>query len=243
MERIFFTCTLIYLCVSCGHSSKTIENNPSMSTSRDARQIENTFISIVESFRKTIAANDSSGTNSSEEIDPANFFSPYAIRLNHQTLEYEASHFITSKEITVNVDTIVYSKDSLLCVALIGIEDHYANLYIKQKNMYPYDGRAVIGCRDSIDSPFQIYPFLKFAIIGYGSLNEVFKDLRYYYFIDIVGDGGPTGTNLEGYIYTNGLGNPNFFIDAPNFKRNEYGEYKFKYYLDGDKEVPYNYYK
>ena len=247
---ISFVVIIVYICSSCDYTSKTSENNIASSynintlMSKDAPQIENTFISIVESIRQTIAGKDSFEIYSTKDLDPANFFLPYAIRYNYKNNRYEASPFITSKQITVNVDTIVYNRDSLLCVALLGIEKHYMDLHpyeAKGMTEISYDGRVVIGCRDSINSPFKIFPFMMLSIVGYEDIDIVYKDLKNYYFHNIVGKIAPMGTNMEGDIYTCGLSDSTFFIDAPVFKLNKFGDYKFKYYLKGDKEFSYIY--
>lgn len=177
-------------------------------------------------------------------LDPANVFLPYAIRYNKRLDRYQASPISTSEQITVTVDTIVYDSDSLLCVALLGIENNFTDIppfEAKRKNGNFYDGRAIIGYRDSISSPFKIYPFTLYAIVGFDNLEEVYRSLESFYFTNIVGKTAPMGTNLEGDTYTMGLGDPDFFTKAPNFKRNEYGDFKFKYYLKGGEELLYNY--
>lgn len=209
---------------------------------KDAHQIENTYISIVESIRKTVEKDSYEKTINKFDIEDP--FLPYAIRYNYKSNRYEASPVNTSTQITVNVDTIVYNKDSLLCVALLDIISHYSNAYPyepRRTDEMIYDGRAVIGCRDSVNSTFKIYPFTLFTIFGYGDIDEVNLDLRSYYFHEIAGKEAPTGTNIEGGIYTCGIGDPKFFIDAPDFKRNENGDYKFKYYLKLGEEHPFIY--
>jgi hypothetical protein len=103
-----------------------------------------------------------------------------------------------------------------------------------------YDGKAIIGCRDSINSPFQIYPFNIFTVHS-NSIYYARNDLRQYYFDEIAGKGAPSGSNLQGDIYTCGIGDPKFFTEAPNFKRNKFNDYKFKYYLKSGEELPYDF--
>jgi len=243
----------IFLCESCScqrqKENNTIKfSNDVMITdvmiTKDAQQLSNSFISNVEKIREVIVSTEKSGIDYTGEIDPANVFLPYAIRFNTNLDRYQASPIPTYKQISVGADTIVYSSDSLLCVALLVIKNHFTDMYpfeTDRKDGYYYDGRAVIGCRDTITEPFQIYPFTIFAIIAYNNIDEVSEDLKRFYFHDIVGLLAPTGTNLEGDIYTRSLSDPDFFTEAPNFKLNEFGEFKFKYYLKGNKEIPYQY--
>jgi len=247
MEKILYVIFIFFVTVfsSCGYCSKKTNdhvakyNNANTVYSKDAHQIENTFISNVEEIRKLIAEKDSFEAGSLPDIDPKELFMPYALRYNQKYLRYEASPVVTSKQITVNVDTIVYNRDSLLCVALICIEKHYTNIYPYEPKGNYYDGKAVIGCRDSINSPFKLYPFLILDIVSYENKKDVCRDLRRYYFVDIAGHLAPGGTNLEGDIYPCGLSSPDFFTVAPEFKLNKYGEYKFKYYMSLGKEYPY----
>lgn len=140
---------------------------------------------------------------------------------------------------SVNVDTITYSSDSLLCVALLIMSHNRKELKEDWGDSTEYEGIAVIGCRDSINSPFQIYPFDMLEVTTNG-IHLVRKYMRQFYFTDIAGKGAPTGTNLQGETYTCGIGDPKFFIEAPNFKRNKYNGYKFKYYLEKGDEIPYD---
>lgn len=232
---------LLSLYNGCMFNNAQPNNDKMKIQSKDEQQISNAFIINVEAIRKELISPDNS---SSGELDYENVFLPYAVRYNLKEQKYQASPFPTSKQISVRVDTVVYSTDSLLCVALLDIENHYSDVSpfekIRDGKVF-YDGKAIIGHRDSISDPFQIFPINIFSVMGYDNRDAVHNLMRRYYFFDIVGKSTPAGTNIEGDIYKYGIGSPEFFVEAPNFKRNKYDDYKFKYYLYRGKEVPYNY--
>lgn len=233
---------LLILFYSCISNSKTQPNDyVDNSQTKDEQQISKAFIINVEAIRIELTSPDGCRNGN---LDYENVFLPYAIRYNIEEQKYQASPFPTFRQISVSVDTVVYSKDSLLCVALLDIENHYTDVSpfekIRDGKVF-YDGKAMIGYRDSIGKPFQIFPFNIFSVMGYDNRDAVHNLMRRYYFFDIVGKSTPAGTNIEGDIYKYGIGSPEFFVEAPNFKRNKYDDYKFKYYLHRGKEVPYNY--
>lgn len=157
-------------------------------------------------------------------------------------LKFAADRFSINKnyKFDVKVDTITYSSDSLLCVALLIIKHNKLYPHKDSDDSIDYDGKAIIGCRDSINSPFQIYPFRIFSVSS-NSIYYARNDLRQYYFDEIAGKGALSGSNLQGDIYTCGIGDPKFFTEAPNFKRNKFNDYKFKYYLESGEELPYDF--
>ena len=157
---------------SCSYSKN--ERNISVFVSNDntsegdKKSISNCFIKNVEYFRKYHRYGnkvylDSPDSLKSEdkdyydnypdaEWDPANFFEPYATRFSLEKDDYIASPIPTSSQLNVTVDSIVYSMDSLFCVAFLIIESKYNNIEGQESVRYDdrrFDGKAVIGFRKS----------------------------------------------------------------------------------------------
>lgn len=243
----------VLFCVSCNQptNKETLTNQsvsniqPQLDTlyERDKSHVAKAFVANVEAIRISKKHNAQNTKSNTVYKDPANIYLPYAIRYNAQSMEYEGSPLPTSEQISVNTDTIVYSPDSLLCVALITIDNHFADIppyEPKRGQKGKYDGRALIGYRKNIRNQFNIYPFTMYSVIGLDNPKIVEDLLHKYYFYGIVGKIGPMGSNIEGIEYPCGIGDSKFFDKAPNFIKNN-GKYRFEFYRKGNAEFPYIY--
>lgn len=248
MKLLFIVFSFLF-CVSCNKmTNKETSTNQRPSDvqikidtvyNRDKNHIADAYIDNVEAIRIS-RRNKAQHT---QYKDPANIYLPYAVRYNTQSMKYEGSPLPTSEQISVNTDTIVYSPDSLLCVALVSIDNHFADIppYEPERvRSGKYDGRALIGYRNNLRNQFNIYPFDIYTVIGFDNPEIVKNILMNYYFYGIVGKTGPSGSNIEGMEYTCGIGDPKFFDNAPNFLKNN-GKYRFESYREGNTEIPYVY--
>jgi hypothetical protein len=175
--------------------------------------------------------------------DPANFFGPYASRYSLTKDGYVNSPKPTSTQLKVTVDSILYSEDSLLCVAFLVLElkyDSIKGLENKRKEGRNFDGKVIIGFRKSKENSFQIYPVENYSVIGYEDYEEAAKELEYFYFKKL------KNTSLGG-IYTglkfkqNVGGGKDFFEKSPYFQKHKSGLYNFQMYRHLGKEKPYAY--
>jgi hypothetical protein len=116
-------------------------------------------------------------------------------------------------EIEINVDTILYSPDTLKMLAFIikkmpDMEAKHINDY------YYYSGCDLKGFRNSTHEPWKIYPTFLCAPSGMPNYNRVRYDLRYFYFNVFKN----TGT----YVWDSGSHEPalayfNYNADERNF--------------------------
>lgn len=234
---ILWMCYLLYAKI-INHPCNKISG---FDTSETAQQIAQAFITNVEEIRIAKLEHDKNEEGGKVFWDPLNIFYPYAVEQVHDTGKIVAFNIPCTQFISVSVDTIRYSPDSLLCVALLIINDHYTNKYYKERKGNVYDGVAVIGYRENVNSGFQLFPMDKLVVHSFPEPREVQCILRRFYFNDIIASGGASGTNRQGLEYTCGIGDDNFFKYSPDFMLNEYLDYNFKYYLYRGITFPLNY--
>lgn len=262
MKGIFF---IIYLSLlSC--SFLETKNNPVMkenpcdkSCERDKEHISNCFIENVEYFRKYHRYDKKIYINSPDSIkkeyqeyykkylgadrDPANFFEPYAARFSLVKDGYVSSPKPTANQLNVITDTIIYSENSLFCVAFLIIESKYDDIdgleSARGKNRR-FDGRAVIGYRKNMESPFRIYPLTKHKVTGFESYETTATMLKNLYFNNLK-EKGSKGTIYEGLKSKRNVGDKEFFKKSPYFKKHKNGLYNFQMYRYLGKEYSYNY--
>ncbi len=137
-----------------------------------------------------------------------------------------------STQIKPHVDTIFYSPDSLLCVALVIVEKKYAKIkgYEDEKN--GFDGLSLVGWRENKDQRFRIYANGQLYLVAFPNYEGVLLDLKRYYFENIIRNINPRYLSAEPYKY--GVNDPRFFETAAEFKKNDRGEYNMIY--DGNKK-------
>lgn len=227
---------------------------------RDKKQIANCFIDKVEYYRKyhdyetDVYANSPDSIKREQEeyyskyvgadIDPANFFEPYANRFNIKRDKYIASPFATTEQLEVVTDAIIYDEDELICFAFLVIKGKYnqvKDLEEARNKGREYDAKAVIGLRKSKDQPFEIYPVTEFEVIGFESYKSAREDIENAYFTRLTNIGSPSSGIYQGFKLINII-DKDFFKKAPYFKKTKEGLYYFQLYKDYKGNVKrYNY--
>ncbi|MFV0290455.1 MAG: hypothetical protein ACK5IJ_06075 [Mangrovibacterium sp.] len=256
---------LIYLGIlSCSNNSKNVSVTKTSyivndaKIERDKEQIANCFIENVEYFRQYHRYDDKVYIDDPDSIkaerkaycnkypgadrDPANFFEPYATRFSLEKDEYINSTLPTDSQLKVVVDSIVYSRDSLFCVAFLVIELKYDNIKGLENARVEdrrFDGKAVIGYRDGKEKPFSIYPITNFSITGFQNYKETVDELEYLYFNML--KNSSLGGIYKGHKFNQNVGDKDFFNKSPYFKKHKNGMYNFMMYRYLGKEYQYNY--
>jgi len=257
---------LFYLLFIFGCSSKSTNNERLLNLSKatdyedDKRQIANCFLVNIEFFRKYHRYDMKLYVNSSDSLkrqyaiyykkypgaerDPANFFEAYASRYSLETEEYVNSPFQSKEQMSVTVDTIIYNEDKLFCIAFAVINLHYdevEGLESKREKGREFDALAVIGYRESINSPFNIYPLTKHKAIGFESFNAAAKMLKDLYFNHLKGKGS-AGTVYEGLRFKHNVGDNYFFSNSPYFQKHKSGNFNFQMYRYRNEDLLYKYF-
>jgi len=264
MKVIMFFIGIMIL-ANCSQSRQNKIDNLAFSSgitenySRDKKQIANCFIENVEYFRKYHRYDFKIYVNSSDSLkqeyeeyyqkypganrDPANFFEPYASRFDLKQDKYVKSPVPTEQQLTVTVDTIVYSQDSLFCVAFLVLHLHYdeiKGLEQKRDEDRGYSAKAVIGYRANADEPLNIYPLKKHSVIGFESYKAASTMIKDLYFNRLKGIGS-TGSVYEGTKFKQNVGDKGFFKNSPYFQRYDDKFFNFQMYRHLGKDYPYNY--
>lgn len=252
---------------NCSQSKKNINKmiNQSFSSGieenyiKDKKQIESCFIKNVEYFRKRHRYDFKIYVNSPDSLkqeyeeyyqkypganwDPANFFEPYASRFDLKQGIYVKSPILTEKQLTVTTDTIVYSKDSLFCVAFLVLNLHYdeiKDLEQKRDINREYSAKAVIGYRKNTKEPFDIYPLKKHSVIGFESYTAASTMIKDLYFNKLKGIGS-TGSIYEGMKFKQNIRDKDFFNKSPYFQKYDDEFFNFQMYRHLGKDYPYQY--
>ena len=164
--------------------------------------------------------------------DMTTLFWPYATRYDLEKDMFVASPIETWKQLSVTTEVIFYSKDSLLCVALMCKHvdyDDIKGLDTKRDKGTEYDADAIIGQRDNKSERFKIYPFMKFFVGLFDSEESATMYIAKMYMKDLKGDGFPTGSELEGKNFPLNLGEEDFFEKTPLFWKTSNGYYFERY--------------
>ncbi len=193
----------------------------------DKATIERTYLDHIESVRLSRRQIEDYEVNQDsinpEIADGRWIFTPYALGFSTDDKKV-ASPIRTDTRISLVVDTLTYSQDSLLCVALVNIKvknDIYAN-HEALKDTCCYDGRAIIGMRKNKGSPFYLYPFNVWISLGSPNYSITRRELRNFYFNRI------KKLFSQDVQYKCGIGDPEFFNSAPEFKKDSLGYYLFE---------------
>lgn len=264
MKVLMFFIGIINL-ANCSQSRQNKINNLPFSSGitqnyiKDKKQIENCFIENVEYFRKHHAYNFKIYVNSPDSLkqeyeeyyqkypganwDPANFFEPYASRYDLKQDKYVESPIPTEQQLTVTADTIVYSKDSLFCIALLVLHLHYdeiKDLEQKRDEDREYSAKAVVGYRVNAEEPFDIYPLKKHSVTGFESYKAASTMIKDLYFNRLKGIGS-TGSIYEGMKFKQNIGDKDFFEKSPYFEKYDDNHFNFQMYRHLGKDYPYDY--
>ncbi|MBY5952939.1 hypothetical protein KUV23_18325 [Algoriphagus marincola] len=227
----------------------------------DKKQIANCFMANIEYYRKFHGYGLNVYTDSPDSLkrkysthyakypgaekDPANFFEPYASRYNSLNETYVNSPFQTKNQLTITTDTIIYNKNGLFCVAFLVIHlnyDEIEGLESKRDSGREFDAKAIIGYRESIEAPFDIFPLTKHQVIGFESYDAAILMLKDLYFNHLKGKGS-TGTVYEGEKFRHNVGDKNFFNFAPYFQKHKSGNYNFQMYRYRNEDLLFKYLK
>lgn len=252
---------------NCSHSRQSTNKKDNLSFSsgmvedyiKDKKQIESCFIENVEYFRKYHRYDFKIYENSQDSLkqeyekyyqkypganwDPANFFEPYASRFDLKQDKYVQSPIPTEKQLTVTTDTIVYSKDSLFCVAFLILNLHYdeiKDLEQKRDKDREYSAKAVIGYRTNTEEPFDIYPLKKHSVTGFESYKAASTMIKDLYFNRLKGIGS-TGSVYEGMKFKQNVGDKDFFEKSPYFQKYNDKFFNFQMYRHLGKDYPFQY--
>lgn len=209
---------------------------------RDKATIERTYLDNIESvrlvYRKTEGYEVNKDSVNPEIADGHWIFTPYALGFSPDDKKV-AAPIRTDSRISLVVDTLTYSRDSLFCVALVIIK--VKNNIIPNdeilKDSCCYDGRAIIGMRKKKECPFYLYPINVWISLGSLNYSIARRELRKFYF-----------NRIEGFSYWEGkykcgIGDPEFFNSAPDFKKDSLGFYLFESFTDMGKRYQYYNYK
>ena len=221
----------------------------------DKKNISQSFIDNVEYLRLFKDFSNISDTakhlnkkHPHTQCDCGNIYKPYASRWSLANVQHVNSPLPTNSQLTVTVEDIYYSTDSLFCVALICLYLHYDKIDGLEDMCdagREYSAQALIGYRDSISQPFKIYPLFAFMSIGFESCQSAMAYLRYLYFNDLKGSYmGPQyydasdENNVDDYEFN--LNDPQFF-SSRIFKKDDLqkGCYNFQLYESRGKIVEY----
>lgn len=208
----------------------------------DKASIERTYMDNIESYRLSRLQQDGYVVNE-DSINPEiaeGFFiyTPYILKISKDGKSF-INQTRTDESISLVVDTLTYSQDSLLCMALV---------IVKVKNEEKlgsdmpedsccYDGRAIIGMRKNKDIPFYLFPYRQWTLLGCNNYSITRTDLRNFYFNRIRELSSLDGKKMSG------IGDPEFFKSSPEFKTDSSGSYAFESFMDLGKRYHYYNYK
>lgn len=204
---------------------------------QDKKFISDCYVNNVEYYRlytrhrqDTVGSTEHYRKYPYAEKDPAYFFQPYACRL---TDDYESknSPLPTRSQINVSVDTIIYNKTGNLFVAFVCIEKKYSKVRGLCDERHSYDGRAMIGYRDTINGSIKVYPLTNFLVVGMDIKKLAMYLIRRDY-----------ETNFKkSYLYSDlydessykgNVGDKDFFEKSILFKKYDSTHYYFQLYKD-----------
>ncbi|MDE6636235.1 MAG: hypothetical protein K2K09_06475, partial [Lachnospiraceae bacterium] len=167
----------------------------------------------------------------SHPIDYAVRYSSYATRSLRNSNVSTFYPQPVSTQIDVTTDKIFYSNDSLKCAAFIVVDIHFDILpeFEDPKSKHKYEGFAIYGVRNSIDSPFKIYPINSLTVSSRYSDVSVKRFLETAFNTKEIRDCGTAGTYMEKRDHKYWFGHEKFFEDSPDFKTDSSGVFWCEY--------------
>ncbi|MDE6547407.1 MAG: hypothetical protein K2L22_00235 [Muribaculaceae bacterium] len=199
----------------------------------DKATIERSYLDNIESVRLSQRLKEGFVVNEDSinpEITNGYFiYTSYALRPRHDH-KREAYPIRTDARIALSADTITYSRDSLLCMALVivKVRNDYNPDFEIPSDSCRYDGRAIIVMRKNKDCPFYLFPMMTWSMLGSQSYIITRRELRNFYFNRITSDGN----------HPCGIGDLDFFNTAQDFIKDSIGRYKFETFYDLGKRYP-----
>lgn len=232
MKIVLFILLFFSFSMSCQSQKEHIYtgNQLTLRYMKDKESIASMFIDNVEAFRLAILQEEKTGKEVVSSWDPANFFSPYAIVYDAKEEKFVASDITANVRLKVSTDSIFYSKDSLLAVAIVTIQEYNSEDFQMQVHSSQFDAKGLLCCRKDIKERFSIYPFEIWSIFDYDNREDASRDLIYIYTHKLKGLGIPAGTVGGRNKYLGNVTDSSFFESAI-FNKSKEGKYFFQYYL------------
>ena len=249
MKRLIYI-SIIVMVVSCANHSKRSEimSVDKETYLKDKQTISDSYIANVEYYRlyslygtatDTIDLIEHYKKYPYAEEDPANFFNPYACRFRKDG-DFTNSPLPTSSQIAVDVDTIIYDKTGNLFVAFVCVENKYSKVsYLKDRGHF-YEGRAMIGYRDTITDSIKVYPLTNFMAACMDTREIALYLVKHDYMTYLKGSylaGSVYGTNK----FNTNVGDIDFFEKSQYFQKYDSTHYYFQMYSGLDEIEEYKY--
>lgn len=232
---------MICLFESCGNGS-----NETALSKNDKDHIEQAVINNVEAIRRVLLCN-TNGWYYGEAYDSIPDYLPrysgdcfWGYAIYKKGNKAFAVPRPACEWLDVKVENLHYSSDSIKCVALTTIgysEENQMNADADGKVVY--DGKAILGIRNSKTDQFKIYPMSVMSFLCFPSRGQVAKLLRRFYY-NLKGS-SPSGAK---FAYECGINRPKFFETANEFLwidslKLYWGE---THMVPGGRRVPYRFY-
>lgn len=189
---------------------------------RDKKQIEESYLNNLEYVRTHI---DSSK-------DPENYYRGYVTWFSLKEKEYTASPFEARQTFEITVDTIVYDKTGLKCIAFIVIKEiliPHPDFEDNCEKNREYSARAMVGLRNRIEERMQMYPSNIFGAVGFESHRSAANAIEEYYYTELKGYPCPMGAPYGCKRYGENVGDSAFFENTPLFQKFDRNRFKDKY--------------
>ena len=102
------------------------------------------------------------------------------IRKQVSPFHYYTTFNVPFNKITIDVDSIMYSPDSLKLFAFVIITD--PDVQHEKYDKFVFSGNSIVGFRSNIKTPWTLYNFDQYSIAGFKKYNSVRNLFRHYYF-------------------------------------------------------------
>lgn len=248
MKQLIFNLLMMLVLASCSMNSVSYDMPIDSETyQKDKQQICDTYVNNIEYYRlhhlyniDTIDYKRHYENYPKAQDDPANFYSPYGCRVTKNGSKFVPSEYPTNTQLNIGVDTIIYDNTGNLFIAFIYIEKNFSDNPSLRDIKHGFDGRAMIGYRDTVNGILKIYPLTNFIAISLKDKQEALRSIKRDYMNNL------KGTYLSGSVYGSNefdenVGDNSFFRESRFFKKNGSNLYLFQLYkdLDGVKEYKY----
>lgn len=191
---------------------------------QDKKQIANYMLNNIEFYRQCSKICDSTYR------DYANFFRPYSHFYDSRKNKYVIAPISASQYLEIIVDTIVYNDSGLKCFAICGIKFKAikSNYLMTREPGRCCDAKAFVGIRNIMTDSLTIYPFVKYSIFAYSSLEEACGDLQFLYFNKLKGE------TLSASYYSNkgfeqNVNDCDFFENSIIFQHHNDSTFNYQY--------------
>ena len=239
MKQLTFL-LIVFIVVSCGMRSASL-NHMAVDIEtyqRDKQAISANYINNIEYYRihhlydtDTVDYKQHYQKYPYARIDPANFYVPYGCRIVENESKFISSPYPTNSQLNVSVDTIIYDNTGNLFITFICIENKFSKIPYIKDTAHRFDGRAMIGYRDTSDNSIKVYPLTNFMAIGLKNKEDALHSIKKDYMNNL------KGSYLAGSVYgtakfEENIGDNDFFIKSQLFKKYDSKHYLFQMYKD-----------